>query len=170
MKYFGVLLISLFAFSSFGQDILVLKKEGADREHKIFHGTHLKVDINDSGKIKGYFSDWTDSTIIIDSDTILISDISSIAYTSLFREKLSDGLEKTSVVIYGLGVAAMGYFIYKNYDSDPFTLFFGTAGLGVVFSVPAYAFVILSGLVKLKRKYHLNEESGWKLEITWAAL
>ena len=55
MKYFGVLLISLFAFSSFGQDILVLQKEGTDRKHNIIHGTYLKVSVDESEKSKAIF-------------------------------------------------------------------------------------------------------------------
>jgi hypothetical protein len=164
MKFFGTLFLFVLNLNSFGQNSLYLQNVKKSKQHNLILGDRLLIKTHKSEKIKGTLYDWNDSLIFLDTDTILISEIQKLFYTTINQRKISDGLEVSSYVLAGVAVIVTANFIRLNYDSDPFHFFFGTAGIAIVFSVPIFTLVGSSYLIKLKRPFDLTK-GKWQLVV-----
>ena len=162
MRYLGILFVLICSCAAYGQNSLKLQKEGTKRSHDLILGDRLRVKKNNEEKISGYLWGWTDTTIIFDFDTILVSEISSLFYTPKLRKITSVGIEITGVVS---SLTAIGLIGVKLYSEMFFFAYPAFVYLPFLLPVLFAPFFTISQLVKYKRKYVINQKR-WRLVAT----
>ena len=126
----------------------------------------MKVIKNNKVKVNGTLWDWSDSTLIVDNDTIPIAEIVSLSYTPMRRKKLSRTIRVTGYTAVGLG-ALVGIYSLATYPESegyygPIEEVF--IGVGLFYFLNSCLLTIygISHVVKYKKKFKIGQD-GWQL-------